>query len=203
MLRTLLAAAAGLAAGPPLCRCIAVYARPPATAVVAATAAAVFAVLACRVTSGPAVVASCWVAAVGVVLGFVDAARHRLPDRLTMAAFAGAIALLAADVLLGGRLATFGTAVLSGLAMAAFYAALVVINPTGMGAGDAKLALSLGTVLGWLGVGTAFLGGLAGLLLASAYALILLASGRISRTDRLAHGPFMLLGALLAIVFAA
>ncbi|HEV7896996.1 MAG TPA: A24 family peptidase [Planosporangium sp.] len=200
MLRVLLAAAAGVAAGPLLRTCVSVYTRPPATAVVAATAGGVFALLACRVTSVPALAAYCWVAALGIVLGFVDATLHRLPDRLTLPAFVGALALLAADALAHDRFTALCSAVLSGAAMAAFYAALVLISPAGMGAGDAKLALSLGTVLGWLGGVVAFLGALAGLGLASGYAVILLSSRRISREDRLAHGPFMLLGALSAIV---
>jgi leader peptidase (prepilin peptidase)/N-methyltransferase len=200
MLRVLLAAAAGVAVGPLLERSIRRYTRPPATGVVTVTAAAVFALLASRVTAPLALVAFCWVAAVGVVLGFVDAALRRLPDRLTLPAYAGVLALLTADALARGRPAALGPPVLSGAATAFFYAVLILINPAGMGAGDAKLALSLGTVLGWLGGTVAFLGVLAGLLLASAYAVMALISHRISRRDHLAYGPFMLLGALLAIV---
>jgi leader peptidase (prepilin peptidase)/N-methyltransferase len=202
MLRVLLASAAGFVAGPALIKLISWYARPPATVFVAATAAGVFALLACRITAPLALAAFCWVAALGIVLGFVDAALHRLPDLLTMPAFAGALAFLAADALARERPITLGSALLSGLAMAGFYAVLVLINPAGMGAGDAKLALSVGTVLGWLGGVVAFLGVLAGFTLASAYAVMLLSRGRISRRDRLAHGPFMLLGALLAIAVA-
>jgi leader peptidase (prepilin peptidase)/N-methyltransferase len=203
MLRVLLAAVAGVAAGPVLVKTIsgytARYAPRPATGMVALTAMAVFALLACRVTAPLALAAFCWVAALGIVLGFVDGALHRLPDRLTMPAFGGALAFLAADALLRERPTALGSAVLSGLAMAGFYVVLVLINPAGMGAGDAKLALSVGTVLGWLGGAVAFLGALAGFTLASAYAVMLLSFGRISRRDRLAHGPFMLLGALLAV----
>ncbi|GII22320.1 prepilin peptidase [Planosporangium mesophilum] len=200
MLRVLLAAATGAAAGPLLRTWVSAYARPPATGLVSAIAAGVFALLAWRIPAVPALAAFGWVGCVGIVAGFVDAALHRLPDRLTGLAFTGALVLLAADALAGGRAGALGRAVLSGAALAAFYAALVVANPVGMGAGDAKLALSLGTVLGWLGPTVTFLGALTGLALASVYAMILLASRRISRGDHLAHGPFMLLGALFAIV---
>ncbi|MGC9667050.1 prepilin peptidase [Planosporangium sp. 12N6] len=200
MLRIVLTAAAGAAVGPLLHRCIAGYARPPAAVLVTAAAAAAFGLLAYRLPAGPALAAFCWVAALGVVLGFVDAATHRLPDRLTMAAFAGALPLLGVQALHGDRLAAFGTAVLSGLALSGFYATLVLMNPAGMGPGDAKLALSLGTVLGWLGGPVVLLGALAGLVLAAGYALVLLTARRISRDERLAHGPFMLVGALLAVV---
>lgn len=200
MLRVLIAAAAGAVAAPILVKVISGYARPPATGVVAATAAGVFALLAYRAPASLGLVALCWIAALGIVLGFVDVALHRLPDRLTVPAFAGALAVLAADALVADRLPALASAVLSGLAMAGLYAGLVLVNPTGMGAGDAKLALGVGTGLGWLGADVAFLGALAGMALASGYAVVLLRLGRIDRRDRFAHGPFMLLGALLAIV---
>lgn len=202
MLRVFLVAVAGAALGRPLAVIIAAYARPPATALVAAPAAGSFALLAVKVSAPLALVAFCWVAGAGVALGYVDAARQRLPDRLTVSALAGALAFLAADALVAGRPAALCSAVLSGLATGGFYAVLVVLNPAGMGAGDAKLALSVGTVLGRLGYAVAFLGVLAGFALAAGYAAILLCSGRIARRDRLAHGPFMLIGALLAIVVA-
>ncbi|NJC68874.1 prepilin peptidase [Planosporangium thailandense] len=202
MLRVLLAAVAGVALGPSLSKIISAYSRPPATALVGATAAGAFALLAVKVTAPLALAGFCWVAGAGVALGYVDAARHRLPDRLTAPALAGALAFLGSDALVAGRPAALCPAVLSGLAVGGFYALLVLLNPTGMGAGDAKLAVSVGTVLGWLGYPVAFLGVLAGFALAAAYAAFLVGRGRISRRGRLAHGPFMLLGALLAIVGA-
>jgi leader peptidase (prepilin peptidase)/N-methyltransferase len=203
MLRVLLAAAAGTAVAPLLVKIISGYARPPAAGRVTVTAAAVFAVLASRVTGPLPLLACCWVAALGIVLGFVDVALRRLPDRLTLPAFAGALALLAADAFADGRLTALGSAMLTALALAGGYAVLVLINPAGMGAGDVKLALAVGTVLGWLGYGVAYLGALAGFALAAGYAVVLLTRGRISRRDPVPHGPFMLLGALLAIVVAA
>jgi leader peptidase (prepilin peptidase)/N-methyltransferase len=202
MLRVLLTTAAGSAAGFPLREVISGYARPPARGVLVVLTAGVFTLLACRITAPLPLAAACWVAALGIALGFVDAARRRLPNRLTAAALAGALALLGADALVRGRFTTLGAAALSGLAMAGCYALLVLLNPAGMGAGDAKLALSVGTVLGSCGGEVAFLGALIGFALAAAYATVLLARGRISRRDPLAHGPFMLLGALLSIVAA-
>jgi leader peptidase (prepilin peptidase)/N-methyltransferase len=194
MLRVLIAVAAGSAVAPALRKTIRGYRQPPALLAVAAPVAVVFALLAWRVIAPLALLAACWVAALGIAAGSVDLAVRRLPDRFTLPAFAGALAILAVD----GQPGRLAGAVLAGLATAAFYATLVLINPAGMGAGDAKLALSLGTVLGWLGGGVAFLGALAGLVLAAGYALSLLVLGRIRRDDPLPHGPPMLLGALLA-----
>jgi leader peptidase (prepilin peptidase)/N-methyltransferase len=134
----------------------------------------------------------CWVAGFGVVLGFVDVAVRRLPDRFTVPAYLGVLALVVAD----GRF----DAVLSGAAVAGGYLLLVVISPAGMGLGDAKLALSLGTALGWLGWPVAIAGAAAGFLLGGLYGAALLIGGRAGRKDELPHGPFMLVGALAVVV---
>jgi leader peptidase (prepilin peptidase) / N-methyltransferase len=198
----LLAAGAGGAVARVLRRPIRGYRKPPARLAVGASMTGVFALLAWRVPAPLPLLAYCWVAALGLAAGFVDGAVHRLPDRFTLPAFAGALAVLTVDALLTGRFAALGTAVLSGLAAAAFYAGLVLVNPAGMGAGDAKLALSLGTVLGWLGGRVAVAGVVAGITISVGYAMYLLIRRRVGRRDPLPHGPAMLLGALLAIVVA-
>lgn len=135
-----------------------------------------------------------WIAAIGIVLAFVDIAVHRLPDRLTLAAFGGSLALLAlADLPRTGR------ALLGALALFAVYGILVVANPGGMGFGDAKLALCLGLALGWYGWWAVIYGACAGFLLAGLFAAVMLMTRRMTRKDSLAHGPFMLLGALAAL----
>ena len=190
------ATVAGVAAGPWIQTHIHVYARPPALVRSAAVAAFTLGVLGWRIDDPATLLAYTWVGVFGVSLGFVDAAVHRLPDRLTITLYLGLVVLLAVDL----RWPAFGRAVLAGLAMAAFYALLVLLNPAGMGPGDAKLALGLGTALGWLGWWAVFVGTLAAFVLAAGYALTQVARGRLGRRDAIAHGPFMLLGALATVV---
>jgi leader peptidase (prepilin peptidase)/N-methyltransferase len=65
---------------------------------------------------------------------------------------------------------------------------------------DVKLAGPLGAYLGWLGA-TAFAAGLmAAWLLAAVTGLGLMAAGRASRKTQLPFGPFMIIGAFLAIL---
>jgi leader peptidase (prepilin peptidase)/N-methyltransferase len=184
-------------------RCPACRARigPPAGAVEAASATA-FALLACHAGSVLQLVASCWVAAFGVALAFVDLAVHRLPNRLTLPAYGGALLLFGTAGLADHRLGTLRTAVVCGVAMAASYLALTLISPAGMGCGDGKLALSVGILLGWSGWSATAVGTAAGFLLAGLYAAGALMLGRVTRKDHIPHGPFMLLGALSAIVLA-
>jgi leader peptidase (prepilin peptidase)/N-methyltransferase len=62
-------------------------------------AAAVLAVIAARATSAWELAALGWLAIVAVPPAFIDAAVHRLPDKLTATAYAGTLALLAAAAL--------------------------------------------------------------------------------------------------------
>jgi leader peptidase (prepilin peptidase)/N-methyltransferase len=141
-----------------------------------------------------------WLAVIAVTLAFIDLAVYRLPDRLTLAAYLGTGGLLTAAALAGGRFDDLLRAGLAGAALAAFYLLLFLINPAGMGLGDVKLAASLGTALGWLGwdivVSGAFLGFVAGGL----YGAALMVTGRASRKSEIPFGPFMIIGAFVAIL---
>lgn len=167
---------------------------------VEAAGGAVFALFAATATTGLELAALWWVAGSAVALVFIDVAVHRLPDRLTLPAYGGGLLLLGAAAAATGQPGRFGWAVLLGLGLAAGYLLLVLVQPDGMGLGDAKLALALGLVLGWFGGGALVLGAAAGFLLAGAYAVGLLVLRRAGRRDTIPHGPFMLVGALGAVV---
>jgi leader peptidase (prepilin peptidase)/N-methyltransferase len=172
---------------------------PPALATGCATAILLGA-LAARVHPGLVLAAACWLAVCAVPLAFVDAAVRRLPDRLTIPAYAGTAALLLLAAAVSGSWSPLPRAVLGGLALAGFYLLLVVISPSGMGLGDAKLAASLGTLLAWFGWRVLIAGGFAGFLLAGLYAGALLLSGRATSKQHIPFGPFMIAGAVLALL---
>jgi leader peptidase (prepilin peptidase)/N-methyltransferase len=185
---------------PPSGRCPSCRARiGPAPFAVELATGAVLALLALRMSDPWVLAALGWLGAVGVALWFVDVAVHRLPDQLTYAAFVGVIVLLLGSL----EVSRVGWAALAGLGMAAFYLLLILVYPAGMGLGDAKLALSLGTALGWFGWVVTVLGTAAGFLLAGLFAAVALALGRVSRKTRIPHGPFMLLGALATVLLLA
>ncbi len=176
------------------CRSCSARLGPPAFTV-EIVAAGVLAVVATLIHDPLPLLAFGWIAGIGIVLSFVDVAVHRLPDRLTYAAFLGALPLLAiADL---GRAER---ALLAALALAAVYLLLVVSTPGGMGLGDAKLALCLGLGLGWYGWVAVIYGAAIGFVLSGLFAGALLVLRKVSRKDSLAHGPFMLLGAFLALM---
>lgn len=166
-----------------------------------ATAAAL-ALLATRARSVPELAALALLAAAAITLSFIDAAVRRLPDLITLPLFAGVTGLLAVAAATGHHWDGLLRAVLAGAALAGFYLILVIAVPAGMGAGDAKLALPLGTMLGWYGWPLLFSGTLCAFLGAGAYAVLLLISHRASRHDSFPFGPFMAAGAFLAILTA-
>ena len=91
-------------------------------------------------------------------------------------------------------------ALLGGLALAGFYLLLMVISPSGMSLGDVKLAASLGTLLAWFGWRLLLAGGFAGFLLGGVFAGALLVSRRADGKQPIPFGPFMIAGAILAVV---
>ncbi|MFJ6010647.1 prepilin peptidase [Streptomyces sp. NPDC092952] len=155
--------------------------------------------------TGPRPELAAWLllAPVAVLLATIDRRVHRLPDRLTLPAAGAAAVLLGLAALLPEHAGSWPTALLGGAALGGFYFLLFLINPNGMGFGDVKLALSLGTVLGWYGWAMVFAGGFAGFLLGAAYGFGLMVLRRAGRKTGIPFGPFMITGALLGILLGA
>jgi leader peptidase (prepilin peptidase)/N-methyltransferase len=160
-----------------------------------------FAVMAVRFGPVPPLPAFCYLAGIGVPLAVIDVRCRRLPDVLTLPSYPVALALLGLAALLlpaGGRY--FLSAVL-GMALAwAVFLFQVLIYPAGLGGGDVKLSGLLGLYLGWLSPGAPVTGLFLGYLFAAVTGLALIASGRASRKSHLPFGPFLLAGALAAIL---
>jgi leader peptidase (prepilin peptidase) / N-methyltransferase len=195
-------AAAGLLAGWPQRAVIArldISPRPPAL-VAGAVTAILLGGLAARVHPALVLAAACWLAACAVPLACTDLAVQRLPDPLTGAAYAGTVVLLLLAAAVGEPWSALLRALLGGLALAGFYLLLILISPSGMSLGDVKLAASLGTLLAWFSWRLLIAGGFAGLCLGAIAAGALLASQRVSRKHLIPFGPFMVAGAVLAVI---
>jgi leader peptidase (prepilin peptidase)/N-methyltransferase len=82
------------------------------------------------------------------------------------------------------------------------FLALAWVRPDGegMGLGDAKLAGLLGLFLGYLGWADLLLGLLVGTASAAVFALFMLRTGRMNRKSAVIYGPFLLLGAVVAVL---
>ncbi|WP_456284960.1 prepilin peptidase [Microbacterium sp. JZ101] len=139
---------------------------------------------------------------VGVILMRVDIHEHRLPDRIVLPSTAALLAVVAAHAAALGDAAPLARAVLGGLALGAFYLALRVANPEGMGGGDVKLAALVGVFLAWHGWAVLAVGAAAAFVGGAAWALALLAARRADRDARIPFGPWMILGAWAGLLVA-
>jgi leader peptidase (prepilin peptidase)/N-methyltransferase len=132
----------------------------------------------------------------GLLLAFIDADVHRLPDVLTLPAYPVAGALLAAcSAVTGDWTAMARAAACAGIAVAVFLlAALVASGSGGLGLGDVKLVGVLGGLLGWHSWFSAVLGLATGCVIGGLMAVVLLVFRRAERTSLVAYGPSLIAG---------
>ncbi|MFE3768428.1 prepilin peptidase [Streptomyces sp. NPDC059122] len=175
----------------------------PATPLTATATALVCAALAAATGARPELAVWLLMAPLAVLLTLIDRRVQRLPDVLTLPLAGAAAAALGAVGRLTGEPGTALRALLGGLALAACYLLLFLLNPAGLGLGDVKLALGLGVALGWYGWSTLVTGGAAGILLGALYAAFLLVTGRTGRKETVPLGPFMIVGAFCSLLLGA
>jgi leader peptidase (prepilin peptidase)/N-methyltransferase len=161
---------------------------------------ALFALMALRFGIDPVLPAYLYFMAVGMALALIDLDHKRLPDALTLPSYPVAVALLGAAAVVNADAASLVRALLGGAAMFAVYFALCFAYPAGMGFGDVKLSGVLGLYTAWLGWGVWAAGLLLGFFLGGLFGVLLIAVRRGGRKTAVPFGPFMLAGALLAIL---
>jgi len=125
-----------------------------------------------------------------VALTATDLVHRRLPDTLTLPALPVALVLLLPT-------GTVVRGLLGAAVLVAVHAAVHLLAPHALGAGDVKLAGPLGAVLGAVSPAALLAGPLLAALLTAFAAVVGLACGRLRRDDPLPHGPAMLVAALV------
>lgn len=147
------------------------------------------------------------------VLSAIDMDVRRLPDRWTGPTFAAALVMVglvawwggdrlgsAGSVSAGPAWDALGRAVLAAVVLGAVYLAMALFAPGGgMGLGDAKLAPSLGLLLGLQGWEEVLAGTFLAFLSGALWGVVQLVVLRAGRKATLAFGPHMVLGALLVL----
>ncbi|ADP79726.1 prepilin peptidase [Pseudofrankia inefficax] len=169
-----------------------------------------------RCSDLPALPAYLYLTDVGVVLAFVDARVHRLPDVIVLSSYPVLAALLVlgavVDRLTWGFWGDGNWAIgaqLTGAAVGAavpllFFGLLHLIPRSGLGLGDVKLSGLLGAALGWTDeIYRVLLAVILGIFSAGLWAAFLLVTRRARRTDAIPYGPHLLLGAFLALLAGA
>jgi leader peptidase (prepilin peptidase)/N-methyltransferase len=161
----------------------------------------VFAVLAARIGFVAELPAFLYLGAIGVALALIDLDVKKLPNAIVLPSYAVAAVLLGAAAVFGHDWSSYLRAGLGMAALYAFYFALVSVYPAGMGFGDVKLAGVLGGYLGWLGWGELVAGAFLGFLFGGVVGMLLMVIGKAGRKSKIPYGPFMLAGALVAILW--
>ena len=181
-------------------RCCGSPISPRYPLVEAATAVA-FGLLAAWLGWSAALPAFLYLAAVSIALTLIDMDVRRLPDVIVLPSYpvAGLLLLVATwgtDRTAGDVLRAVG----GGATLWAFYFALLLVYPSGMGFGDVKLAGVLGMYLGWLGWGQVIVGGFTGFLYGGLLGGALMLARVVNRKSMIPFGPFMLAGAWTGIL---
>jgi leader peptidase (prepilin peptidase)/N-methyltransferase len=137
----------------------------------------------------------------GVVLGYVDAQTRLLPTRIIAPCYGALVVTLALAAALDDEPVdqVLQTA-LGWFVFGGFYLVLHLVYPKGLGYGDVRLSGLLGLGLGYLGWPELLVGLYAGFLL-GAVGGGLLSVLKIVDRKRYPFGPFMLLGALVGLVW--
>lgn len=136
-------------------------------------------------------------AVVCVALAAIDISTHRIPDTLLVPACAVFGGLLSIAAVAGGQWADLARAVSGGVVAFTLFLVLALVG--GLGMGDVKLALLLGTALAWVGWDAWLVGMVAAPVLAALWVVI---AGRRRPTtgSTIAFAPFMVTAALLAVL---
>ena len=129
----------------------------------------------------------------------IDYTTHRLPRGVTFrAAIVGGplLALAAINHDDNGRI---GVMFASFIVTLVLFAVLAAISKGGIGGGDVRLAPVLAMFLGWLGASHVYIGLGSGFILGGVVAVGMLVARRASTSTRIAFGPFLCIGAVIAV----
>ncbi|GAA1033205.1 hypothetical protein GCM10009557_34220 [Virgisporangium ochraceum] len=190
-----------LAAVPPDGRCC-LCRTPigPTPGLLEAGAAVVLCLLVPATPSAWVLAAWSWTALLGIALAFVDVAVLRLPDILTVVAGLGSFVLLGAAAVAAGRPGILWQVLAGGVGLGALYLVPIMSKTMSMGRGDGMLAVVVGLNVGWLGFAALVTATMATALIAVAYTVVMLMGRRIGPADHVPVGPFIMLGALVAVI---
>lgn len=185
---------AGLLAGVAITK---VLPRLPVLLMAAATAT-LFAAIALRLGTDPALPAYCVLTAGLVVLSVIDVQTHRLPREVTYTTLAIGAPLLVVAALVEDEPQRLVGAGLGGVVATAVFWLGHVLTRGGLGPGDVRLAPLLGVYLGYVSVSTVAVGVVAGLLLATVFGIVRLAVR--GRNEPYPFGPFLAAGTLATLL---
>jgi len=129
-----------------------------------------------------------------------DIKEHRLPNRLLLRwGVISALLLLGLSMVRGDYFPLLNAG-MGALIFGGAYLILALISRGAMGMGDVKLALVLGLNVGYFSLSSLFVASVFAFVLASLVVLSGMIAGKLNAKSAVAFGPFMILGAALALL---
>jgi leader peptidase (prepilin peptidase)/N-methyltransferase len=140
------------------------------------------------------------------IIFVIDLERHLILNRFIWPAIAFALLTIPLRAWAEGRIVRSGIAaamrmlnlLLGGILGLLVFAVMWLISPRGMGAGDVKLALFVGLIVGVPGIGWVIVGSF---LLAGVVAAVLLLSRRAGMKSEIPFGPSMVLATMVVLLY--
>ena len=137
--------------------------------------------------------------AIAVVLGARDLATRKLPNAIVLPSYPIALLLLALASGVERDWSSFVRSVVAMIVVGVGFLALALVTAGHAGLGDVKVSALVGLYAGWLSWSAVFLAVLAGFLLAACWGLPMAVRER-ELHYRFAFGPFLVVGAFVAIL---
>jgi leader peptidase (prepilin peptidase)/N-methyltransferase len=161
--------------------------------------ATVFALLAWHFGLSWELGAYCAFAAGLIALSAVDLRTKRLPREITYVTGALGLPLLVVAALVRDEPRRIWMAVLGAVIALVIMLAVYLASRGGMGDGDVRLSPLIGAFLGWLNPGIVPIGLLFGFFAGAVVGVVLIGFGTAGRKTALPFGPFLALGAIVAV----
>jgi len=151
----------------------------------------------------PALLVATWAL---VVAAAIDLEFSIIPNRLTLTAPLVLVPLVAIAAAVAGDPRMLARSLLAGIAIPVVMLTLseifrLIRGQAGIGMGDTKLAVSIGLAIGALGGWHVVVFAYGAVISAVIVALALMAVGRARMASRIPFGPYLALGAMVAIIF--
>lgn len=134
-------------------------------------------------------------------LALIDLDHQLIPNRVLLPATVVTAVLLVIGALVDGVASDLVRAAVGGLGYFAFLLLVAIIARGGFGMGDVKLAFLLGLMLAFASWGSLFVGIIGSILLGGIASVLLLAFGSKGRKAKFAYGPYLVLGAWVALAW--
>lgn len=135
-----------------------------------------------------------------IAITAIDLDLYIVPNRIVYPTLFSAASLLLLAAAVDGEWASAREAAVGGAASFGVFLLIHLISPAGMGFGDVRLSGVIGMMLGWIGLSHVAVGFFLAFLSASVVGVILMVAGLRDRKGHVPFGPFLALGAEVAVV---